>query len=227
MQAAQQVLQPIQQAANAPDDRALKQNIAQIIAEATAPMPSVRLTGALPQDGQNGADPGRAQVARSTPKESQPRDYQPRLVPALNHDEQLQDIPQQPIADNTMAQQSRRSAMLMQSQQQVQPKPEPAVTQARGTGQGTQAHDHTQPRDVSKGDGNEPHRQVQTNRRIAQAAIQAQSQARESIFSVNQAVDLSSRSLQRQLMLAAMASSPENSEQSDRSPPSRQIEQQV
>lgn len=223
MQSAQQVLKPIQQAANAPDDRALKQNIAQSIAEATAPMPSVRLTGALPQEGQSGADPSRAQFSRSAPQESQPRSDQTNPSPNIDNNLRQPNIPQQ----SPPAQQSRSAAILLQAQQQVQPKPEQAVAQARGTGQGTQSHDNTQPRDVSKGDNNEQPRQVQTNRRIAQAAIQAQSQARESIFSVNQAVDLSSRSLQRQLMQAAMASSSENLGQSDRSPPSRQIEQQV
>lgn len=226
MQASQQVLQPIQQAANAPDDSALKQNIAQSIAQATAPMPSVRITGALPQDGQSGADPSRAEVSRSAPKQSQPRGYRPNLNPMLD-DVQLSNTPRQLPSSDAIAQQSRQTAMLMQSEQQVQQEPQRAITQARGTGQGTRSHDNTQPRDVTEANKNQQRRQVQSNRQIAQAAIQAQNRARESVFNVNQAVDMSSRSLQHQLMLAAMASAPENLEQSDRSPPSRQIEQQV
>lgn len=88
----QQVVKPILQAAQAPDNRAFEQRQLESQARASAPMPTVRLSGTLPMDGQPATDPRRSYTPTYEPQK--PNSYQQPASQKESHREQWQSIPQ-------------------------------------------------------------------------------------------------------------------------------------
>ncbi|MFM2485479.1 hypothetical protein [Celerinatantimonas yamalensis] len=194
-QSTQQVLKPIQRSVNAPDGRALNRRIEQGAARASAPVVPVRITGTLPQPGQRADDPHRPQVNPSAPPASQPKNYHPPQNPLLY------------ASPSTPSETSTPPPRVPSNSSDPQPASAKS-TKASQLAPSTSANQSqsSEPPDSNTTRQTQQSRELQSapNQRITQAAIRAQGQARDTVMNVNQALAVSSQSIQRHLRRSAL-----------------------
>ncbi|CAG8999157.1 MAG: hypothetical protein CENE_01126 [Candidatus Celerinatantimonas neptuna] len=87
-----QVVKPILQAARAPDNRAFQQQQLNSLARASAPLPIVQVSGALPMEGQSAIDPRRSDKPTYAPQK--PNSYKQPPSQKEEQREHWQSVPQ-------------------------------------------------------------------------------------------------------------------------------------
>ncbi|MFM2480518.1 hypothetical protein [Celerinatantimonas sp. YJH-8] len=176
-QMSQQLLRPIQQAADAPDTQAMNQRQRVAISQALSSIPLARVEGALPAPGQSAQDPRRPETDPAAPRSG--RSF--RMPPSQQ--EQLRENWQATPSTRSQNTNAQRSS---QTNRQNSEQMSPRTTE-------------NQSRNAQDAQPN-----ASDSYQITHAAIQAQGNARELVMNVNQALSSSTQHVHQRLLQHAL-----------------------